>query len=55
MLTTQLHLLLMLRTSVTTYLSTPTSCLRVGHRDKFTLCMYHKKYEVPKKSFGKNL
>jgi len=32
------------------YISTPPSCLHIGHRDNFTLCMYHKKYQLAQKN-----
>lgn len=28
------------------YISTPLSCIHIGHRDNFTLCMYHKMYQL---------
>lgn len=38
------------------YISTPPSCLHVGHRDNFTLCMYHKKCQVAQRNpLEKNL
>jgi hypothetical protein len=32
------------------YISTPPSCLHVGHRDNVTFCMHHKKYQLAQRN-----